>query len=231
MPDIACNLCHIQDNIKVACEKSGRNYFDITLIGVTKTIDTDRIAQLVNLGVKDLGENRVQELLEKVPVIDRSVNWHLIGHLQTNKVKSIVDKVKLIHSVDSFRLAEEINKQAKALNICANILIEINIADESSKYGIKPNELIDFLEEISQYQNIVTKGLMCVAPFVEKAEENRDYFRKMRRMFVDSNEKSLNNINMQYLSMGMTNDYEIAIEEGANLVRIGTGIFGERDYT
>ena len=230
MSDIKYNLTHVQDKIRVAWEKSGRNCFDITLVGVTKTIDVERISQLVSLGVKDLGENRVQELLEKQPAINPDVNWHLIGHLQTNKVKMVVDKVKLIHSVDSFRLAKEINKQAKALDITCDCLIEINIANEASKFGIKPNELSDFLEEISQCPNIMTKGLMCVAPFVEKPTENRDYFRKMRQMFVDSKAKSLNNIYMQYLSMGMTNDYEIAIEEGANIVRVGTGIFGERDY-
>ena len=231
MSYINSNLCRIQDKIRAAYEKSDRNYFDITLIGVTKTIDAKRISELVSLGIKDLGENRVQELLEKEPVIDSSVNWHLIGHLQTNKVKYIIDKVKLIHSVDSLRLAKEINKQAKANNICANVLIEINIADENSKFGIKPGELGDFLDEMASFSNIMTKGLMCVAPYVENPEENRDYFRIMRRMFVDSGAKSLNNINMQYLSMGMTNDYETAIEEGANMIRVGTGIFGTRDYT
>jgi len=231
MSVIEQNLNHIQDNIKASCEKSGRNPFDITLIGVTKTIDTGRISELVSFGIKDLGENRVQELLEKEPVIGSGVNWHLIGHLQTNKVKSIVGKVKLIHSLDSLRLAQEIDKQAKLLNISANVLIEINIAAEKSKFGINPDELNDFLEEIANYSGLAVKGLMCVAPYVEKPEENRDYFRKMRQMFVDSSAKSLNNIHMQCLSMGMTNDYEIAIEEGANIIRVGTGIFGERDYT
>ena len=231
MYDIQNNLYQVQANIKSACENSGRSYFDITLVGVTKTIEVERISQLVSLGVRDLGENRVQELLEKEPAMDSSVNWHLIGHLQTNKVKYIVDKVKLIHSLDSIKLAKEINKHAEALDISASVLIEINIAAENSKFGIAPNELSDFLDEIASYPHIVAKGLMCVAPYVEKPAENRDYFRKMRQMFVDSGAKSLNNIHMQYLSMGMTNDYEIAIEEGANIVRVGTGIFGARDYT
>jgi len=225
---IAGNLENVYANMRAACEKSNRNFFDVKLVGVTKTQPADRINELTNLGVKDIGENRVQEILEKYEEFGPSVVCHMIGHLQTNKVKSIIDKVSLIHSVDSYRLAKEIDKQAKIHKKIMEILIEINIAEEESKYGIKPAELSDFLKEIASLQNIMVKGLMCMAPIVEKPEENRLYFRNMRRMFVDSKGFRTNNINMQFLSMGMTNDYGVAIEEGADIIRVGTGIFGPR---
>ena len=228
MIDIARNLEDVQSKIRTACEKSGKSFFDITLVAVSKTQSPASISELANLGVKDFGENRVQELLEKLPQIPQSLTWHMIGHLQTNKVKSIIDKVALIHSVDSFRLVQEIDKQAKAHEKIMEILVEINIAAERSKYGIEPGELPEFLTSIVGFQNVMVKGLMCMAPYVENPEENRLYFRKMRQMFVDSKARSANNINMCTLSMGMTNDYEVAIEEGANMIRIGTAIFGAR---
>ena len=228
MSAIVSNLEAVKKNISVACEKADRGFSDVTLVAVTKTQSADKISELTNLGVKNIGENRVQEILEKHPLIDPGVIWHMIGHLQTNKVKSIIDKVSLIHSVDSYKLAAEIDKQAKAREKIMEILIEINIAGEESKYGIKPDELFGLLKDIAAFPNIMVKGLMCIAPYVENPEENRLYFRKMRRMFVDSAGMSANNISMKYLSMGMTNDYEVAILEGANIIRVGTGIFGPR---
>ncbi|MCL2564472.1 MAG: YggS family pyridoxal phosphate-dependent enzyme [Defluviitaleaceae bacterium] len=228
MLNIARNLEQVYSNMRAACEKSERNFSDIKLVAVTKTQDADKISELVRLGVKDIGENRVQEMVEKHILIDTSVNWHMIGHLQTNKVKNIIDKTSLIHSVDSYKLIKEIDKQAKLHEKIMEILVEINIAGEESKYGIEPGMLNAFLEEVAGFENIMVKGLMCMAPNVENPEENRLYFRKMRQMFIDSGNFTANNINMKYLSMGMTNDYEIAIEEGANIIRVGTGIFGPR---
>jgi len=227
--DIARNLEIVQSKIRTACERSGRSFSDVTLVAVSKTQSPESISALANLGVKYFGENRVQELLEKKPQVKGEITWHMIGHLQTNKVKSIMNEVSLIHSVDSLRLAKEIDKQAKAHEKIMEILVEINIAGEESKHGLEPGELSKFLTEIDSFQNIMVKGLMCLAPYVENPEENRLYFRKMRQMFVDNLGLSANNINMQYLSMGMTNDYEVAIEEGANIVRVGTGIFGARN--
>lgn len=231
MNTISENLKVINANIKKAASKSGRKPEDITILGVTKTIDIERIKQLISLGIINLGENKVQELLQKYDVINSDVNWHLIGHLQTNKVKYIVDKVKMIHSVDSIKLAEEINKRAKQNNLTVDILIEVNIAQEASKHGINADELPLLVEKILKLDNINLKGLMTVAPFVENPQNNRIYFKKMRNLFVDIQEENKDNITMEFLSMGMTNDYEVAIEEGANIVRIGTGIFGARNYT
>lgn len=231
MNTISENLKVINANIKKAAIKSGRKPEDITILGVTKTIDIERIKQLISLGIINLGENKVQELLQKYDVINSDVNWHLIGHLQTNKVKYIIDKVKMIHSVDSIKLAEEINKRAKQNNLTVDILIEVNIAQEASKHGINADELPLLVEKILKLDNINLKGLMTVAPFVENPQNNRIYFKKMRNLFVDIQEENKDNIIMEFLSMGMTNDYEVAIEEGANIVRIGTGIFGARNYT
>lgn len=230
MSIISENLERIKCNIKSAAQKSGRDESDILLLGVTKTIDIPRIQELMDLGVTSLGENRVQELTEKLDIIGNNAQWHLIGHLQTNKVKYIIDKVKLIHSVDSLKLAAEIDKRAKEKNVIADILIEINIADEPSKHGIKPIGLGGFVQNLLSFDNLNIKGLMTVAPFVENPQNNRLYFRQMHNLFIDIQAKNKDNINMQYLSMGMTNDYEVAIEEGANIVRIGTGIFGARSY-
>jgi len=230
MSDISDNLKEINEKIKNAAVVSGRSREDVLLLGVTKTVDVGRIKTLMECGVKSLGENRVQELLSKYEVIGNQAKWHLIGNLQTNKVKYIADKVELIHSVENVKLAEEIDRQAKKYNKISDILIEVNIAGEVSKHGIEPDYLSRFIDEISKFDNICIKGLMTVAPFVENQQENRKYFEKMRKLFVDNRGKNMDNINMTYLSMGMTNDYEVAIEEGANIVRIGTGIFGKRDY-
>lgn len=224
------NLYRINEAITSAAEKSGRKREDVLLLAVSKTIDVPRIKEAVDLGLSDLGENKPQEINWKYFEIE-NVKWHLIGHLQTNKVKYIIDKVCLIHSVDSLRLAEEISKRAKANNITMDVLVEINIAGEEAKHGVPLNEAENLALEISKLDNIRVKGLMTVAPFVENPEDNRQYFSQMKKLFVDIKEKNYNNIDMKYLSMGMTNDYEVAVEEGANIVRVGTGLFGPRDYS
>ena len=229
MQNIKKNLDNIKKNIKNSALKIGKSEKDITLLGVTKTIDIDRINALKNFGISNFGENKAQELLNKYPQIN-NCNWHFIGHLQTNKVKQIIDKVCLIHSVDSLKLAEEIDKRAKEINKKMDILIEINIGNEPTKSGIKYEDAQTFAKNILEFPNISLKGLMCVAPFVENLKHNREFFKKMNNLFIDINEKNKHNICMEYLSMGMTNDYTVAIEEGSNIVRIGTGIFGKRNY-
>lgn len=228
---ISENIENIRKNIDAACKRSGRDPKDVLLLAVSKTVDVDRIKVAVDCGLDSLGENRVQEIMEKYEPMGENVKWHLIGHLQTNKVKYIIDKVELIHSVESIKLAEEINKQAKKHNLVMDVLVEVNMADEESKFGVKPEETESFIRELALMDNIRVRGLMTVAPNVENGEENRVYFRNMKQLLVDINAKNINNINMDILSMGMTGDYETAVEEGATIVRVGTGIFGKRDYT
>ena len=227
---VSDNVKEILEKIEISAKKSGRDINDITLIGVTKTIDVGRIKLLLDEGIYDVGENKVQELLEKYEQLDKNTRWHFIGQLQRNKVKYIIDKVKLIHSVDSLKLAEEINKRASDKNLVMDVLIEVNIANEDSKAGIKDTELKSLIQNMSKLNNISVKGLMTVAPFVENSEENRYYFGKMKKLFLDNGGDFSNNIGMKYLSMGMTNDFEVAIEEGSNMVRIGSGVFGARTY-
>ena len=228
---ISENIENIRKNIDTACKRSGRDPKNVLLLAVSKTVDVDRIKVAVDCGLNSLGENRVQEIMEKYEPMGENVKWHLIGHLQTNKVKYIIDKVELIHSVESIKLAEEINKQAKKHNLVMDVLVEVNMADEESKFGVKPEETESFIRELALMDNIRVRGLMTVAPNVENGEENRVYFRNMKQLLVDINAKNINNINMDILSMGMTGDYETAVEEGATIVRVGTGIFGKRDYT
>ena len=221
--NIKNNVEEIQAKIVSAAQKSGRNPKNIKLVGVTKNIELTRVQELVEAGVEILGENRVQEFLPKYDVFPSTL-WHFIGHLQSNKVKFIVDKVDLIHSVDSLSLAQEINRHATKNNITVNILAEINIANEDSKFGFKPEEIFNFVESLQTMPQISLKGLMCVAPFVENAEENRPHFTNMRKLLLDIQEK------YQYhhiceLSMGMSGDFEIAIEEGSTMIRIGTLLF------
>lgn len=223
------NLNHVLENIEKAAKASGRSSEDIILIGVSKTIAPENIQTLVNLGVKNLGENKVQELVTKMPVIKGDIKWHLIGSLQSNKIKYIAGQVFLIHSVDSIRLAENISKEAKKRNIIMDILMEINIGNEETKHGFSFEEADDAIDKISLLPNIAIKGLMCIAPFRQDPEENRPLFRSMKALYDKYTDKSPA-VSMEYLSMGMTNDYAIAIEEGANMVRIGTGLFGERVY-
>ena len=224
------NLETVRKNIKAAAERAGRNPDDILLLAVSKTIDAETIKEALAEGVSDLGENRVQEIMEKYDVLGGNINWHLIGHLQTNKVKYIIDKVCLIHSVESKKLAEEINKKAYEKGIICDILVEVNMSREASKFGVSPEDAEEFIREISILPNIRVKGLMTVAPFTDNPEDNRIYFRNLKNLLVDINAKNIDNINMDILSMGMTGDYEVAIEEGADIVRVGTGIFGERNY-
>jgi len=230
MQHIKQNLAEINNRIAEAAAKFGTSASDIMLVGVTKTIDEARIAHLLECGVTNLGENRVQELLPKIDALGEKPTWHLIGHLQSNKARQVVGKVALIHSVDSLSLAKEIDARATKAGIVQNILIEVNAAGEDTKFGLAPNDVCEFAKNITNFGNIRLNGLMTVAPFVENAENNRVYFKKMYELFVDIKQKINDNIDMKYLSMGMTNDYDIAIEEGANIVRIGTGIFGERNY-
>jgi len=225
------NVSKIKAKIKAAAERSGRTIDDITLIGVTKTVEPARIRELLFAGVRNLGENKVQEFLPKYDFFKDDKNppvWHFIGHLQKNKVKYIIDKVKIIHSVDSLSLAEEINKQAKKLGIVMKIMIEINIADEDTKFGLPPNQALDFYEKLQHLKNVEVIGLMCLAPFVENAEENRHFFQKMRNLLLDIKGKYPHNVKLDRLSMGMSGDFEVAIEESSNMVRIGTALFGNR---
>lgn len=224
------NLDIVKENIRKACDSAGRFYDDVTLIAVSKTKPLSDIETLMQYGETEFGENKVQELVDKYEHVSSPVHWHLIGHLQTNKVKYIVDKVSLIHSVDSIHLAKEIEKEAAKHDVVVDILVQVNIAHEDTKFGIDEASVYDLLEEIKNYPHIRVKGLMTIAPFVENAEENRVHFRKLHQLLLDIKSKNIDNIDMSILSMGMTNDYEIAIEEGATMVRVGTGIFGERNY-
>ena len=228
---IAENMAQVEARIAGACEKAGRERSSVTLIAVSKTKPLPMLQEAYDCGCRDFGENRVQELTEKYEALPKDIRWHMIGHLQRNKVKYIIDKVELIHSVDSIRLAETIDREARKHNLTANILIEVNVAGEESKFGVAPDELDAFTDEIAQFSNIRVLGLMTIAPFVGNAEENRLIFERLRKLSVDIAGKNTHNITMGVLSMGMTNDYEVAVEEGATMVRVGTGIFGERDYS
>lgn len=224
-------LALVEEKIQKACERSGRNREDVTLIAVSKTKPVEMLQEAYDLGIRIFGENKVQELTEKYELLPKDIQWHLIGHLQTNKVKYIVDKVDLIHSVDSLKLAETIEKEAAKKGCIVRILIEVNVAEEQSKFGMKVEDVVPFIEKISDFSHIKVEGLMTIAPFVENPEENRPIFSKLRQLSVDINAKNIDNVNVSILSMGMTNDYEVAIEEGATFVRVGTGIFGKRDYS
>lgn len=224
------NLEDIKSRVEKAAAKSGRNAEDIKIIAVTKTIDNERIKNVIEQDMVDLGENRVQELCDKYNFIEKKCNWHLIGHLQTNKVKYIVDKVHMIHSVDRIDLVDEIQKRAEKIDKVIDILVQVNIAEEESKFGMHKEHVMDFVKRVSSYKNIKIKGLMTIAPYAQNPEEIRYVFRELRKIFIDIREENIDNIDMDYLSMGMSNDFEIAIEEGSNIVRIGTGIFGQREY-
>ncbi|MCI8772679.1 MAG: YggS family pyridoxal phosphate-dependent enzyme [Lachnospiraceae bacterium] len=225
------NIEHVRENIRAACEKSGRKAEDVTLIAVSKTKPVSMLQEAYECGCRDFGENKVQELVEKWEQMPKDIRWHMIGHLQRNKVKYIVDKVHMIHSVDSLRLAEEISKEAGKKGVTVSILIEINVAEEETKFGTTCEDAVQLVEEIAKLPHLVIKGLMTIAPYVENAEENKQYFEKLRQIYVDINHKNIDNVYMAELSMGMTGDYETAIAEGATYVRVGTGIFGERFYT
>jgi hypothetical protein len=224
------NLKLVEEKIQKACERAGRDRSEVTLIAVSKTKPVEMIQEAMASGITVFGENKVQELTEKQKVLTEPLDWHLIGHLQRNKVRSIVGRVKRIHSVDSLRLARQIQTDFEKQNLIADILVEVNIAREETKFGLMPEETEDVLREIATFPNIRVHGLMTIAPFVENAEENRVHFRNLHKLLVDINNKNIDNINMDELSMGMTGDYQVAIEEGATFVRVGTGIFGNRIY-
>ena len=224
------NLKVVEENIIRACERSGRKRSDVTLIAVSKTKPVTMMEEAIASGVSIFGENKVQEILKKQPLLPGGAEWHLIGHLQRNKVRSIAGKVAMIHSVDSLRLAEQIQKEYQIQDLTAKILVEVNIAREESKFGLMPEETEEVIREIAKMPNIKVCGLMTIDPFVQDPEENRIHFKNLRKLLVDINSKNIDNISMMGLSMGMTGDYEVAIEEGATFVRVGTGIFGSRQY-
>ena len=225
------NLANVEKNIEQACKNAGRSRDEVTLIAVSKTKPVEMLQEIYDENIRDFGENKVQELCSKMEQLPSDIRWHMIGHLQRNKVKYIVGKVELIHSVDTYRLAEEINIQAKKQNVIVPILVEVNIAHEESKFGISAEDAILLVEEISKLENIRIKGLMTIAPYVENPEDNRLYFRKIKQLSVDITNKNIDNVFMEILSMGMTGDYTVAVQEGSAIVRVGTGIFGERDYS
>lgn len=224
------NYRAIEEKVEKACLRAGRKREDVTLIAVSKTKPVSMIQELLPLGVRDFGENKVQELTEKEELLPKDIRWHMIGHLQRNKVKYVVGKACMIHSVDSLRLAEEISKEALKKQVSVPVLIEVNVAGEESKFGVSVQEAPSLVEQICCLPGIEVKGLMTIAPYVEDPEENRTVFRNLRKLSVDIREKNFDNVAMDILSMGMTGDYEVAIEEGATHVRVGTGIFGERNY-
>ena len=228
MANIRENLITVEQEIQRACDRAGRKRNEVSLIAVSKTKPISMLQEAYAEGIRDFGENRVQELMEKIPLMPSDVRWHMIGHLQRNKVKYIIDKVALIHSVDSFALAEEISREAIKKHVTANILIEVNVAEESSKFGVTVENTSELVAKITRLPSIHVKGLMTVAPFTENQEENRIYFRKLMQLAVDIHSKNIDNSNAFLLSMGMTGDYSVAIEEGASYIRVGTGIFGER---
>lgn len=231
MQEIRDNIGSISRDIRDICIRAGKDPDSVTLIAVTKTIDTDRINYAIECGIRNIGENKVQEVTAKFDNIERNVNWHLIGHLQTNKVKYIIDKVALIHSVDSIGLAEEISRRAEKAGLVKDILVQVNVAEEESKFGIKYEDTESFIKQLSQLSGIRVKGLMTIAPYFEDTELVRPVFRKLKEKFDTLAKANIPNVEMKYLSMGMTNDYKLAIEEGSNMVRIGTGIFGARNYS
>lgn len=224
------HLMEVQNNIRKACAKCGRSPEDVTLIAVSKTKPVEILQEAYDAGARIFGENKVQEITAKYPELPSDIRWHMIGHLQRNKIKYIIDKVELIHSVDSQRLAQAINNEAAKHNLVMPVLLEINVAEEESKFGLKMDEVLPLLEEIASMNHIRVEGLMTIAPFVDNPEENRQIFRSLKKLSVDIEKKNINNVNMHVLSMGMTGDYEVAVEEGATMIRVGTGIFGARNY-
>lgn len=224
------NVANIQKTIQETLDKSSRQKEDVTLIAVSKTKPIKAIQEVYEAGIKDFGENRVQELRDKMPALPKDIRWHMIGHLQKNKIKYIIQDIYMIHSVDSLSLAEEISKHALKINRQIPVLLEVNIGEEDSKFGYQIQELYEDLTALSALEGIQIKGLMCVPPFSDDMEDSRPYFKKLFNLMVDIASKNIDNIDMNSLSMGMSGDFPIAIEEGANYLRIGTSIFGERDY-
>ncbi|MDE7325340.1 MAG: YggS family pyridoxal phosphate-dependent enzyme [Lachnospiraceae bacterium] len=227
---MAENIKKVRERIAGAAGRAGRDASEITLVAVSKTKPVSVIEAAYRAGERVFGENRVQELSEKFPVLPNDIAWHMIGHLQTNKVKHVLGKAVLIHSLDNIRLAQTIQEEAQKRDLLCQVLLEVNVAGEDSKFGLPPQGVEEFVRQIAKFDRIRVKGLMTVAPFTEKPEENRKYFRQMKRLAVDISGKNIDNVSMEVLSMGMTGDFEVAVEEGATMVRVGTGIFGERGY-
>ena len=225
------NIIQVQENIRNACRRAGRNTNEVTLIAVSKTKPLSMIDEAYVSGMREFGENKPQEMRDKAKAFEAPVHWHMIGTLQSNKIKYVVGTACLIHSVDSLALAAAIDKEAAKKDLVMDILLEVNMAGEESKHGFDSSEIYSAAKEIAGLSHLRLRGLMTVAPYTENAEENRIYFRKMKELLVDINSKNIDNISMDSLSMGMSSDYEVAIEEGATMVRVGTGIFGERDYS
>lgn len=224
------NLRIVEEKIQNACKRSGRKREDVTLIAVSKTKPAAMIQEAYDAGIRVFGENKVQELTEKYDELPSDIQWHMIGHLQRNKVKYIVDKAALIHSVDSLRLLENIDREAAKKQVTAKVLLEVNMAKEDTKFGLMPEEVMEFIDKVPEFKNVSVEGLMTIAPNTDDPEKNRQFFSALRKLSVDIADKNIDNIHMGVLSMGMTNDYEVAIEEGATMVRVGTGIFGKRNY-
>ena len=224
------NLEQVRKNIDEACRMAGRDPKEVTLIAVSKTKPVSMLKEAYDAGARCFGENKVQEIMDKHPQLPEDIQWHMIGHLQRNKVKYIVDKVSMIHSVDSLRLAQTIEQEAAKHNVCVPVLLEVNVAQEESKFGLKMDEVLPLIETIADFPHIKVQGLMTIAPYVENAEDNRDFFRQLKKLSVDIEAKNINNVSMSVLSMGMTGDYQVTVQEGATMVRVGTGIFGERNY-
>jgi len=224
------NYANVLKNVHNACERAGRKTDDVTLIAVSKTKPVEMLQEIYDCGCRDFGENKVQEIMDKYEKLPNDIRWHMIGHLQTNKVKYIVDKVYMIHSVDSIKLAKEISKEAVKKNVTVKVLLEVNVAKEETKFGLLTEEVPDFYKEVIDLPGLKVCGLMTIAPYVENSEENRQHFVNLKQLMVDIESEKTDNISVGELSMGMTGDYEVAIEEGATYVRVGTGIFGERNY-
>ncbi len=227
---IAENIKNVETRIQKACERVGRKREEVTLICVTKTMPVEDLREAYDAGQRSFGENRVQEINDKFPQLPEDIQWHMIGHLQTNKVKYLMDKVVMIHSVDSVHLAKAISKEAVKAGRVMDILIEINAAGEESKFGLDYDNVLTMVKEIAPLPGIHINGLMTVAPYTDDPETNRVFFRNLRELAVDIDRQSIDNVSMTVLSMGMTGDFEVAIEEGATHIRVGTAIFGQRNY-
>ena len=228
---LADNYGQVLKNIQDACQAVGRDPKEVTLVAVSKTKPVEMLQQVYDAGARVFGENKVQEIMDKYDHLPGDIRWQMIGHLQRNKVKYIVDKVDMIHSVDSYRLAQTIETEAAKKNVTVSVLLEVNVAEEESKFGLKMDEVLPLVQQISELPHVQVKGLMTIAPFVSNPEDNREIFRKLKKLSVDIEAKNINNTTMSVLSMGMTGDYMVAVQEGATMVRVGTGIFGERNYS
>ena len=228
---IAENIRSVEQRIQAACARAGRRRDEVTLICVTKTMPVTDLQEAYDEGQRNFGENRVQEITEKYPLLPDDIRWHMIGHLQRNKVKYLMDRVVMIHSVDSASLARTISKEAVKAGRTMDILLEVNAAGEESKFGLAYEEVLPLVREIASLPGLHICGLMTVAPYTDDPETNREFFKKLRDLSVDIDRQSIDNVSMHTLSMGMTGDFEVAIEEGATHIRVGTAIFGKRDYT